>query len=309
MAIIGSILTNTSAQTALQTLTRTTQDLQTTQNRISTGLRVASAADNAAYFAIATSLRSDSLSLSAVTDSLNYGASTVGTALSGVEQATDIVSEIQNRLVSALTPGVGRQEIQDEITQFQNQLQTIASSASIAGQNFLSIDSSAVGFNATRSFVASFSRDSTGAAVVSTIDLDITATALIDPNGGTPAGILDTVDGGTGQSILSIDISALTDSAADLATLSSFVTQLDAAVTALTGAASTLGSVSSRITLQQSFVQSLQDSVDASVGALVDADLNRESTRLQALQVQQQLGVQSLSIANQSTQAILQLFR
>ncbi len=114
---------------------------------------------------------------------------------------------------------------------------------------------------------------------------------------------------GTGASIFNIDISALTDSAADQAKLNAFQKQVDAAISNVTASASALGTARSRITSQSSFVQSLQTSLNNGVGSLVDADLNVASTRLQALQVQQQLGVQSLSIANQSTQAILKLFQ
>ena len=114
---------------------------------------------------------------------------------------------------------------------------------------------------------------------------------------------------GTGASIFNIDISTLTDSAADQAKLNAFQKQVDAAISNVTASASALGTARSRITSQSSFVLSLQTSLNNGVGSLVDADLNVASTRLQALQVQQQLGVQSLSIANQSTQSILKLFQ
>ena len=106
-----------------------------------------------------------------------------------------------------------------------------------------------------------------------------------------------------------MDISSLTDSAADLAKLNALTKQTDSAINTMTSAASSLGSVKSRVTLQQSFVSSLMSSIDKGIGSLVDADMNEESTRLQALQVQQQLGIQALSLANQSAQSILSLFR
>jgi flagellin len=109
-------------------------------------------------------------------------------------------------------------------------------------------------------------------------------------------------------SIMTLDISTLSDSAEDMAMLNALTQQVDTTIANMTTAASDVGAVKSRIGLQQSFVTSLKDSIDMGVGSLVDADMNQESTRLQALQVQQQLGIQSLSIANQSAQAILKLF-
>ena len=107
-----------------------------------------------------------------------------------------------------------------------------------------------------------------------------------------------------------LDISALTDSAADLATLSRYIVCVDeCALSDMTTAASNLGAIKQRVTLQRSFVVALMDAIDRGVGALVDADMTEESTRLQALQVQQQLGIQSLSIANQNSQNILSLFQ
>jgi flagellin len=110
-------------------------------------------------------------------------------------------------------------------------------------------------------------------------------------------------------SVASLSISALTDSAADLTTLEGYIAGADKAIGEMTSSASTLGAVKQRINLQKDFVGALMDAIDRGIGTLVDADMNEESTRLQALQVQQQLGIQALSIANQSSQNILSLFR
>ena len=109
-------------------------------------------------------------------------------------------------------------------------------------------------------------------------------------------------------SVAALDISTLTDSAADVTTLESYIAGADAALAEITSAASSLGAVKSRIELQKDFVSGLMDAIERGVGQLVDADMNEESTRLQALQVQAQLGIQALSIANQSSQNILSLF-
>lgn len=305
-----SLLTNTSAMTALQTLTQTNKQLAVTQNRISTGYRVATASDNAAYWSIATTMRSDNKALSTVQDALGLGAATVDVAYTAISKAIDVVGEIKARLVAAREPGVDRAKIQSEIASFQETLKSMADSALFSGENWLSVDSSAASYNATKSIVSSFSR-SGGAVRIETIDVDITATTLFDAGAG--SGILDaestTTNGGVTYSVSTLDISALTDSPNDLADLEEMIATVDEAISSMTDAATSLGAVKSRIDLQKSFVSSLMDAIDRGVGQLVDADMNAESTRLQALQVQQQLGIQALSIANANSQNILALFR
>ena len=123
------------------------------------------------------------------------------------------------------------------------------------------------------------------------------------------SGITTSTGVGTGVSIFNMSISTLTNSATDLATLNAYEKQVDAAISSVASSASTLGTAQSRITAPASFVTSLQTTINNGVGTMVDADMNLASTKLQALQVQQQLGVQSLSIANQSSQMILKLFQ
>ncbi|MGH1418923.1 MAG: flagellin [Hyphomicrobiaceae bacterium] len=307
-----SINTNVAAMTALQSLNQTNKSLEMTQDRISTGLRVGSAQDNAAYWSIATTMRSDNSALSTVQDALGLGAATVDVASTGMEAAIDITTQIKSKLVAAAQPGIDRTKVQAEITELQNQLVSVTDSASFSGQNFLSVDSNAAGYNATRSVVSSFTRDAAGAVSVGTIDIDVSATALFDANAAA-SGILDTesttTNGAVNYSVANLDISALTDSAADLADLAEIISTVDGAITSMTTAASDLGAQRSRVDMQNDFVSNLMDAIERGVGALVDADMNEESTRLQALQVQQQLGVQAMSIANQSSQSILSLFR
>lgn len=316
---MSSINTNVAAMTALQSLTQTQKSLTETQNRISTGMRVAEASDNAAYWSIATTMRSDKASLSTVQDALGLGATLVDVSYTAVNSAIDVVNQIKSKLVAAREPGIDKSKVQTEITQLQKQLTSIAGSASFSGQNWLSVDSSAAGFNATKSVVSSFTR--TGSAVaVQTIDIDTSGMDLFnaDPaatNAGagildgnrTAAGIIDNT--ASTWSVSNLDISALTDSAADVTKLNSYISGADAAIKEMTDAAGSLGAVKSRIGIQQTFVKGLMDAIDRGVSALVDADMNQESTKLQALQVQQQLGVQALSIANSSSQSILKLFQ
>ncbi len=476
MSVIGSIKTNVAANTALLNLENTVTSLQNTQNEISTGLAVSSAKDNASYFSIATVLRSDSSALSNVSDTLNLGDSSLSVSSTALAKIQTTLGDIKNQLVNATAPGADMAVIQQTITQDQAQLQAAAQSANFNGQNFLSVDSGTAGYNATKSFVSSYSRDSTGAISIGFINIDTTNTALFDQGpadptatgaitstltaatkstatsglpsdaNATPAyaaggtgfsytstanaangqltltsftndpndatgnsafantitiganttgaaisvaltsstdqaavtagdtlggiaggankptynaatktlvfqvvdnsatvaghvqydkytvsnyvppsgnGYLDEQKGVTGSytdannnttttavnsSIMGIDISKLTNSATDSATLDAYQKLVDNAIQNVATSAATLGAGQARIESQKSFVTSLQTSINDGVGGLVDADLNLVSTKLQALQVQQQLGVQSLSIANQSSQMILKLF-
>ncbi|MFM9849260.1 MAG: flagellin [Hyphomicrobiaceae bacterium] len=313
---MSSINTNVAAMTALQTLTQTNKALTETQNRISTGYRVNDASDNAAYWSIATTMRSDNKALGAVQDALGLGAATVDTAYTGVKAAIEVVDEIKSKLVTARGEGVDRAKIQAEIDQLQDQLTGIASSAVISGaDNWLSVDSSVAGYSDTKSVVSSFTRTG-GAVTIQTIDIDTAGMNLFDAGAGAAqVGIIDGLRDATGAiaaagfSIATLDVSALTNSAADLATLETYILGADAALSEMTDAATDLGSTKSRIGLQQDFVKGLMDAIDRGVGQLVDADMNEESVKLQALQVKQQLGIQALSIANSNSQSILSLFR
>jgi flagellin len=475
MSIVGSILTNLAANTALQNLENTARNLQSIQGEISTGLAVSSAKDNASYFSIATVLRSDSSALGNIASNLNLGDASLGVASNALKTLVTTLGDIKNQLVNATAPDAHMDTIQATIAKDQATLQSIAGSSELNGQNFLAINSADPKYNATKSFMSSYSRDSSGAISIGFINVDTTNTALFNPNfnaatdatttpgtgettsvatpggivastggvtgdgistpvpptttgaltftayaadtaSGTPAtnsfstaisvanatstsavtdsvvagtlttaalatagdvagkvatsaayqasesngtltfyvamnttsaagagayqyhkytvsnmaatsaGILDKADTstvgsytangvtttsaatGTGVSVMGIDISQLTNTPADLAKLNAFEKQVDAALTNTTSATAALGASQAQIEAQASFVTSLQSSIKDGVGTLVDADLNVASTRLQALQVQQQLGVQSLSIANQSSQMILKLF-
>jgi len=302
---MSSLLTNSTAMTALQTLRSVSSQLSTTQNRISTGQRVATASDNAAYWSIATSMRADNAALSAVSDSLGLSAATIDTeytALTSVIGDKDSgLTKLQALLVQSKTAGIDRTKIQADITQIQQDMKLKANSATFNGINWLS---TTTGTTPTSfSLVSSYSRvggtPTIGSITVTTANYTLYST--------TQTGILDTVAGSA--SVDTINISALTDSAADQTTLDGYISKVTAAINSVASAAADLGAVKNRISTNTNFVKSLMDSVDRGVGQLVDADMNAESTRLQALQTQQQLGVQALSIANQNSQSILSLFR
>jgi flagellin len=205
---MSSIMTNTSAMTALRSLAMTNKAIETTQTRISTGYAVAEAADNAAYWSIATTMRSDNSALATVQDALGLGAAKVDVAYTGLNSAIDVVDEIKSKLVASREPGVDKAKIQSEIAELQNQLVSITESASFSGENWLSVDSSGT-YSATKSVVSSFNRATDGTVSVSTIDIDITSTELFDAADQT--GMLDSV---AGFGALSVSVSTLDVSAA-----------------------------------------------------------------------------------------------
>jgi flagellin len=292
---MSSILTNNSATTALAALTHTQMNLSKTQNEVSTGLRIANASDNPAYWSIATKMSSNIGALGAVKDALSTSKAMVDTMSSALNATISIVNTIKDDLVTASNPGADLANIQTNIAKQQALLVSIGGSANFNGQNFLLTSGGTV------NLVTSY--DSTSGA--SFLSLDTTNTALFDATTGATTGILGASGAAfTTASILTLDISAAT--AGDLANM---LTDIETAVTSLTTAASQLGATTTNLTTQQTFITNLTDSLTTGVGALVDADMNEAATKLAALQVQQQLGVQALSISNSNAQLILQLFR
>jgi flagellin len=303
----ASLLTNSAAMTALQTLRSVSQNMEVTENRISTGQRVATASDNAAYWSIATSMRADNAALSAVSDSLGLSAATVDTeytALTSVlgSDGNSGLNKLEALLVEAKTAGIDRTKIQSEITQIQQDMKNTANSATFNGVNWLSTTATTP---TNVNLVSSFSRVG-GTPTINTIAVTVANYSLYT---STQGGFLDLVDATTTKSIDTIDISALTDSAVDQTKLDGFIAQITSTINTVSSAAADLGAIKNRIGNNTNFVKALMDSVTRGIGQLVDADMNAESTRLQALQVQQQLGVQALSIANQNSQSILSLFK
>lgn len=262
---MSSILTNTSAITALQMLAATGKNLNTTQNRISTGLRVSTASDNAAYWSIATGMRTQTSVLSAVQDGLGLGKSIVDTAYTALDKAIKIAQSIQAKYVAKETPGTDAGIIDAEIANLKAQIVEIATSATFQGVNLLKTGGT------NQDVVTGYASDTTTPGVttltVAAYDLEAALTAAVT------SGEVGTV------------------------------------ISAMKAAAASLGSSKARIVTQEEYTNDLIDALTRSIGTLVDADMDAESARLSALQVQQQLGVQSLSIANSNAQNILALFR
>lgn len=357
VSTLASIMTNASALTALQSLNATNKTLEQTQSRISTGYRVADAADNAAYWSIATTMRSDNQALSTVQDALGLGASKVDTAYTGMNNAIRVADQIKVKLVAAYNASdADKAKIQTEIKSLQAQMKSYADAATFSGSNFLSVTSKQVavandGVQANAQIVSAFNRSSSGAVTLGTIDIEVEKMKLFDS--GLPAdvknfglidrktsiyavaaeqtlydnayaaslktGATDLAADAAGQAAVTgtpvkvdgISIFNLDITAANVTNdiINQMITKADNVLKQLTDAATVLGSAKKQIDLQKTFTQSLMDSIDRGVGQLVDADMNKESTRLQALQVQQQLGIQALSIANSNSQSILSLFK
>lgn len=312
---MSSIMTNTSALTALQSLNATNKALEATQSRISTGYRVSTASDNAAYWSIATTMRSDNKANSVLQDALGLGAAKVDTAYTAMNSAIDVVDQIKEKVLLAKTSSTDdRAKIQTEISSLQEQLKDNIKGANYAGSNLLNTSSTDPS-NTTLSIMTSYNRDSGGKVTTGTIDVTLKNTRLIDSSSSATAGAktssLDKqflVGASAKATILTLSVTG-SGSASTGTAFNNMLTGIETALKSMATGAAELGAAKSRIDMQKDFVSKLSDSIDRGVGQLVDADMNKESTRLQALQVQQQLGIQSLSIANNNTQSILSLFR
>lgn len=341
---MSSIMTNASAMTALQSLSATNKALNTTQGRISTGYRVAEASDNAAYWSIATTMRSDNKALSTVQDALGLGAGKVDTAYTAMNKALSVVEEIKLKLVAAVGASeADKAKIDTEIKARQEQLKSIASGATFSGTNWLSVDTTdhaTPGKHDGAQIVSSFDRASNGTVTLGKINIDVqpiklfeTGFADADNDGVLDAGEeLDAVDmgildglrlgtsgkrdntataavAGTVAATDGYSVTTIKAAGSNDVQIQQMLNVVENALSEMTDAATILGAAKTRIDLQKDFVSKLMDSIDRGVGQLVDADMDRESTRLQALQVQQQLGIQALSIANSNSQNILSLFK
>ncbi|WP_341233005.1 flagellin [uncultured Sulfitobacter sp.] len=278
---MSSILTNTSAMNALSTLRGINDQLSETQNRISTGMKVNSAKDNASYFSISTTMDSESGMNKAVNEGLTLAKNSVSTARLGAETMVDLAQEFVDRLAFAQTEGVDQGDVQKELTSLAAQMKTAIEQSSFNGENLISTAGSGA-----KEVVSGVSRNG---GTLSTTTIDFTAGDL-EGLQGSFAGI--TITNATTAADLEL---ALTNSEGFLASV------IDAATD--------LGIVEKSIETQQNFLNELTDRLDAGVGSMIDADMEEEAARLQSLQVQQQLSTQSLSIANQAPQNILSLFK
>ena len=298
---MNSINTNVGAMVALQSLSQTQASLATTQNRINTGLKIASAKDNGAIWAIAQTEKAQASSLDAVTNSLNNGKSVLDTTIQAGGQLTDILNQMRQKALAASDAGIddnSRTQYQSEYTKLAQSYANVVASASFNGVNLIDASTgnvAAIG-SSDGSIKITSAHNNLNAATIFATDAALTVTA------GTVTAPATTATVDTAATATSWADGAGTAAAASLAVV-------DAAIKTVTQGLSGFGVDSKAVDNQITLVSQLQDSLNTGIGNLVDANLAQESANLQALQTKQQLGVQALSIANQSSGILLGLFR
>ncbi len=303
---MSSILTNNGAIVALQTLKNVNSNLDKAQSEIATGKAISSAKDNAAVWAISKIMETDQSSLRSIQSSLNVAGATVGTALSGSERIVKVLNEMKDLASRAGTDGFDFAKVSNDIAEKEKQIASIIAGTQMNGVNLLKAagvpGQAAPTAPATQNFTVLASLNRTSGSGTTTAGLIVVASlgydrAYVDTSAATLA------TSGVGHS--SAAIGTLADQGDVTAAVSKIENLLDIAV----AGSAKLGAAAKGIAEQSEFVGKLADSLKMGIGSLVDADMEEASARLQALQTQQQLGIQALSIANQAPSAILSLFR
>ncbi|WP_158258629.1 flagellin N-terminal helical domain-containing protein [Rhodopila globiformis] len=288
-----SILTNTGAMIALQSLQATDNNLSNVQNQISTGLAIQGPSQNAAVWTVATTMQANVASLNQVSSDLGNADSILGTAVSGATQITSLVSQIRAQVASYTDTATNQTATQASVAQLVNQIQATVSSSSFNGVDLL---------DGTQSngltFMAATNNSYAGGATSPTITVANTATANLGTT-GTAAAVSAFF-----TLLTSSGLGAITSQTA----LDGALSTIDSYMSTVQTQASSLGSTQSNVSSQQIFVQNLASTFTTGAGNMVDANMEAESAQLTALQTQQQLGAQALSIANQAPQMILKLF-
>jgi flagellin len=316
---MSSINTNLSAMTALQALKSTQNAMNKNQNQISTGLRVGEASHNASYWSISTQMKSDNGALGAVKDAIKQSVAMINTFTSANDKTLVYLNKMKEGLVAAQQPGADLAKINTEFKANIEGMKSAATSAQFNGQNWLVTKGAAAADVATAKDVSLVSTYNGTANAVGKLTLEGDNMELLKQlDAGTfeDGGILN--QGTTAatkykDSVISLDLENATftggTDAAKAADLATMLQTIDTAISAVTKSSSQLGANKALLETQQEFIGVLSDSLTAGVSAFIDADMNEASTRNQALQTQQQLGVQALSMANQNSQMILKLFQ
>ena len=272
-----SVNTNIGAMIALQNLNSISAQLATTQNRISTGLKISSAKDDGAKWAIAQSERANVSSLDAVKESLSRSSSVIDIAMTAGESVSELLTQLKEKALAASDTSLdttSRDALKSDFVSIRNQITQTLSNASFNGINLL---------NGSRSSISALANaQGTSRLTVAGENMSL------------------------GGAIVTLGAAASFSSATSATNL---LSSLDSSINNVSAALAKLGTASKALDNHLTFVGKLQDTINAGIGHLVDADVAEESTRLQALQVRQQLAIQSLSIANQSSSYLLTLFR
>ena len=274
---LNSVNTNVGALIALQNLNTTNNELNTVQNRINTGLKVGSAKDNGATWAIAQGQRATSTSLNAVKDSLQRSQSTIDVAIAGGESVSELLIQMKEKALAAseaTLDSASRDALNEDFKSLRDQIGKAVDNAEFNGSNMIKASGD-------------------------------TLAALANANGSSSITVAaqDLSLGGGNVTV------ATTDSIGTASAAATMIDTLQTSIDNVSAALANLGTGSKSLQSHLTFIGKLQDTIDAGVGNLVDADLAKESARLQALQTKQQLGIQALSIANSSTSSLLGLFR
>jgi len=272
----ASINTNVASMLAMQNLSRTQSELTTTQARISTGQKVSSAKDNGAIYAIAQNMRGSSIALNSVRESLQRGQSSVDVALAAGETISELLNQMKEKALSASDTQLNttsRSAMNADYVALRDQITKAVNNANFNGFNLL--------------------QGSTNLAALA----DETGTSKIT------VAVQSLVLGGVNVTVTN------TSTVSNQATVAAQLTLVNGSIKNVALALAKLGSGSKSLTTHLTFVNKLQDAIDAGIGNIVDADLAKESAKIQALQTKQQLGFQALSIANQGPSSLLSLFR
>ncbi len=272
-----SVNTNVSAMTALQYLSQTQSQMAAVQQAVSTGLKVASAKDDGATYAIAQNMRGNVAGYAAVTDSINRGMSTVDVAMSAGQSISDLLVQMKQKALSASDTSLdtaSRQAMNQDFVALRDQISSIVKNAVFNGFNLVN--------GSTTQITALASADGTRRITVSAQNMSLSGSIVTIKSTGT--------------------ISTSAKASTMVATVTSSLNNVNAAL-------SKLSSGSKKFSIQAQFAQKLSDTLTAGIGNLVDANMAQESALLTSLQTKQQLGVQALSIANQAPSSILSLFR
>ena len=275
---LNSVNTNVGAKIALQNLQVTNKELETVQNRINTGKVVSSAKDNGAIFAIATGQRAEVGALNAVKNSLNRGQSAVDVSLAAGESVSDLLSQLKEKALSATDKSLttsARSALNEDFKAIRDQITTVVTNAKFNGVNLLDNSTGTAGFKALSNTSGSTIKVAGENLSLGGTNVTVTASTTI------------------GTSTLATNALAL----------------VNASIDKVSASLARLGTGAKAFETHNTFVGKLQDALESGVGNLVDADLAKESAKLQSLQTKQQLGVQALSIANSSTSILLGLFR
>ncbi len=274
---LNSINTNASAMLALANLSNTQMDLASTQNIISTGKKINSAKDNGAVWSIAQTMQGKASALDSVKDSLNRAQSTIDVAMSAGQQVSDLLTQMKAKVLAASDTSLdttSRTALNEDFKSLRDQISKVVSNADFNGINMVKSGGTTVYALA----------NDTGSSKLTVAAQDLSL----------------------GGANVSLSATASFNSAA---TASAYIATLDTNLTAVNTALTKLGTGSNALASHLKFVSGLQNSLQTGISNLVDADMASESAKLQALQTKQQLGIQALSIANQSTGTLLSLFR